>query len=196
MLVKLCWRIPKFEYWGHYLLDFLSSTAKDFPLPVWISIRYHCKIKRRTLEIFTNLSSRVYQLTFRNINDENIIICNLQEFFTTDLTGDLFFYWSLSDRKSPQVSRFLLRIAVLNSAVDWIVSIQPLIHNSLSLFFRHLRTVFKGTNNNWYDRYFYVAKLFSSPAISKLFVYLFVYFHFRWIVWERDIYNYKPSTNY
>ena len=38
----------------------------------------------------------------------------------------MFFYWSLSDRKSPQVSRTRLRIlAVLSNAVVWIVSTRP-----------------------------------------------------------------------
>ena len=36
------------------------------------------------------------------------------------------FHWSLSDSKSPQVSRTLLSIlAVLNNAVVWIVSTRP-----------------------------------------------------------------------
>ena len=41
------------------------------------------------------------------------------------------FYWSLSDHKSPQVSRTLLSIlADLNSAVIWMVSTRVLISNS------------------------------------------------------------------
>ena len=38
----------------------------------------------------------------------------------------MFFHWSLSDCKSPQVSRTLLSIlAVLNNAVVWMVSTRP-----------------------------------------------------------------------
>ena len=43
----------------------------------------------------------------------------------------MIFHWSLSDSKSPQVSRTLLRIlAVLSNAVVWIVSTRPPTFNS------------------------------------------------------------------
>ena len=46
------------------------------------------------------------------------------EFFTSVLADG--FHWSLSDSKSPQVSRTRLRIlAVLSNAVIWIVSTRP-----------------------------------------------------------------------
>ena len=42
------------------------------------------------------------------------------------------FHWSLSDSKSPQVSRTRLRIlAVLSKAVIWIVSVRPPISKSI-----------------------------------------------------------------
>ena len=45
------------------------------------------------------------------------------------------FYWSLSDSKSPPVSRTLLSImAVLNNVVVWMVSTRPLISKSSSSF--------------------------------------------------------------
>ena len=45
------------------------------------------------------------------------------------------FHWSLSNSKSPQVSRTLLSIlAVLNNAVVWMVSIHPLTSKSSSPF--------------------------------------------------------------
>ena len=45
------------------------------------------------------------------------------------------FHWSLSDSKSPQVSRTRLRIlAVLNNAVVWIVSTRQPISKSFRLF--------------------------------------------------------------
>ena len=51
-------------------------------------------------------------------------------------------HWSLSDSKSPQVSRTLLSIlAYLNNAVVWMVSTRPLIFNSSSTFISLLVTV-------------------------------------------------------
>ena len=45
------------------------------------------------------------------------------------------FHWSLSDNKSPQVSRTLLSIlAVLNDVVVWMVSTRPPISKSSSSF--------------------------------------------------------------
>ena len=52
------------------------------------------------------------------------------------------FHWSLSDSKSPQVSRTLLSIlAVLNSAVVWMVSTRPPTSRSSSPFSNPLVTV-------------------------------------------------------
>ena len=52
------------------------------------------------------------------------------------------FQWSLSDRKSLQVTRTLLSIlADLNNHVVWIVSIHPLISDSSSPLSKSLRTV-------------------------------------------------------
>ena len=53
----------------------------------------------------------------------------------------LVFHWNLSDSKSPQVSRTLLSIlAVLNSAVVWIVSTRPPIHIHFFLIMVRIRT--------------------------------------------------------
>ena len=52
------------------------------------------------------------------------------------------FHWSLSDSKSPQVSRTLLSIlAVLNNAVVWMFSTRLPISQSSSLFSHPLVTV-------------------------------------------------------
>ena len=52
------------------------------------------------------------------------------------------FHWSLSDRKSPQVSRTLLSIlAVFNNAVVWMVSTRPPTSKSSSPFSNPLVTV-------------------------------------------------------
>ena len=54
----------------------------------------------------------------------------------------MFFHWSLSDSKSPQVSRTLLSIlAVLNNAVVWMVSTRPPTSKSSSPFSNPLVTV-------------------------------------------------------
>ena len=51
-------------------------------------------------------------------------------------------HWSLSDRKSPQVSRTLLSIlAVLNNIVVWMVSTRPPTSKSSSHFSNPLVTV-------------------------------------------------------
>ena len=47
----------------------------------------------------------------------------------------MIFHWSLSDSKSPQVSRIFLSIlAVLNNVVVWMVSTSPLTSKSSSPF--------------------------------------------------------------
>ena len=52
------------------------------------------------------------------------------------------FHWSLSDNKSPQVSRTLLSIlAVLNNAVVWMVSTRPPTFKSSSPFSNPLVTL-------------------------------------------------------
>ena len=52
------------------------------------------------------------------------------------------FHWSLSDSKSPQVSRTLLSIlAVLNNAIVWMVSTRPQTSKSSSPFSNPLVTV-------------------------------------------------------
>ena len=54
----------------------------------------------------------------------------------------MFIHWSLSDRKSPQVSRTLLSIlAVLNNAVVWMVSTRSPTFKSSSPFSNPLVTV-------------------------------------------------------
>ena len=52
------------------------------------------------------------------------------------------FHWSLSDNKSPQVSRTLLSIlANVSNAVIWIVSTRPIISKSSTSFTNFLVTV-------------------------------------------------------
>ena len=52
------------------------------------------------------------------------------------------FHWSLSDSKSPQISRTFLSILVnLNNAVIWMVPTRPFIYKSFGTFTNHLVTV-------------------------------------------------------
>ena len=52
------------------------------------------------------------------------------------------FHWSLSDSKSPQVFKTLLSIlAILNNAVDWMVSTRPPTSKSFNIFSNPLVTV-------------------------------------------------------
>ena len=70
-----------------------------------------------------------------------IIIIYSWEFFTSALV-DFFFYWRLSDSKSPQASRTLLNIlAVFNNAVVWMISTRPLNYKPSSPFNIPLVTV-------------------------------------------------------
>ena len=100
------------------------------------------------------------------------------EFFTSALADG--FHWSLSDSKSPQVSRFRLRIlAVLTNAVIWIVSTRPPTSKSSRPFNNPLVIVPKapitiGT--------FMFHSFFNSLAKSR---YLSFFSHsFRFIQWS------------
>ena len=81
------------------------------------------------------------------------------------------FHWSLSDSKSPQVSRTLLRIlADLNNLVVWLVSTRP-------LFF--LDDCSKRTNYNLYKHHFHVPHFFfNSQARSRYLSFFSLSFNF------------------
>ena len=67
------------------------------------------------------------------------------------------FLWSLSDSKSPQVSRTLLSIlADLNNAVVRMVSTRVFISKSSSPCYQTFGDCTERTNYNWYHRHFYV----------------------------------------
>ena len=93
------------------------------------------------------------------------------------------FHWSLSDSKSPQVSRTRLSIlAVLSNAVVWIVSTRPPISKSSRPFNNPLVTVPKAPITIGKNRFFHVPQLFYSLAKSR---YLsFFSFSFRFILWS------------
>ena len=78
------------------------------------------------------------------------------------------FHWSLSNSKSPQVSRILLSIlAVLNNVVVWMVSTRSLISKSSSPFNNHLVTVPKASITIGIIVTFMFHSFFNSLAKSR-----------------------------
>ena len=84
------------------------------------------------------------------------------------------FHWSLSDNKSPQVSR-RTRLGIsagLNSSVIWTVSILLLISNPLFPF-QTLRNRFRCSNYNWCHFHLHTFRLFfifgrrQGPSIFR-----------------------------
>ena len=74
------------------------------------------------------------------------------------------FHWSLSDHKSPQVSRTLLGIL---ADVKKCCSFDNLNSSRYFQIFQSLYQSFgdctKGTNYNWYNRHFHVPLFFPIP---------------------------------
>ena len=93
------------------------------------------------------------------------------------------FHWSLSDSKSPQVSRTLLSIlAVLNNVVVWMFSIRPPTSKSSRPFNNHLVTVPKAPITIGIIITFMFHSFFNSLARSK---YLSFFSHsFSFILWS------------
>ena len=91
--------------------------------------------------------------------------------------------WSLSDNKSPQVSRILLSIlADLNNAVVWMVPTRPLISESL---YQSFGDCTKNTNYNRYNRHFHVPQFFQFPSKVQVLILLFIFFQFYCVVsWD------------
>ena len=90
------------------------------------------------------------------------------------------FYWSLSDSKSPQVSRTLLSIlAVLNNVVIWIVSPRPVISKSSCLCINPLITVLRAPITIGINVTFMFQRVFFQfPTKVEVFILLFYYLHF------------------
>ena len=75
----------------------------------------------------------VRQRFFFFLLSRKILVFNIILLICEDFTPVIVFYWSLSDRKSLQVSRTLIRILVdFNNAVVWMVSTCSLISKSSS----------------------------------------------------------------
>ena len=92
------------------------------------------------------------------------------------------FHWSLSDSKSPQVSRTLLSIlAVLNNAVVWMVPTCPPVYKS-SFPFSYCS---KSTNYNWYNCHLHVPQFFFNSLARSRYFSLFSY-SFSFILWSAE----------
>ena len=78
------------------------------------------------------------------------------------------FHWSLSDSKSPQVTRTLLRIlAVLNNPVVWVVSTRPPTSKSSSPFNNPIVTVPKAPITIGIIVTFMFRSFFNSPTRTR-----------------------------
>ena len=90
------------------------------------------------------------------------------------------FHWSLSDRKSPHISRTLLNIlAVFNNAVIWMVSTRPPNSKSPRSFDNHLVTVPKapitiGTIVSFMFHIFFFNSL-ARPRYLSFFSHSFIF---------------------
>ena len=107
------------------------------------------------------------------------------------------FHWSLSDSKSPQVSRILLSIlAVLNNVIVWMVSTRPPTSKSSSPFSNPLVTVPKAPITIGIIVTCMFLIFFNSLAKST---YLSFFSHsFSFIVVKRNskVYNFANSLSF
>ena len=93
------------------------------------------------------------------------------------------FYWSLSDGKSPQVSRTLLSIlVVLNNAVIWMVSTRPPTSKSASSFNNLLVTVPNAPITIGIVVTFMFHSFFQFPRKVEVPIVLFTFFQFYSVV--------------
>ncbi len=93
------------------------------------------------------------------------------------------FHWSLSDSKSPQVSKTLLSIlAVLKNSVAWMVSTRPPTSKSSSPFNNPLATVTKAPITIVIIVTFMFHSFFNSLARSRYLSFFSHSFHF--ILWS------------
>ena len=136
----------------------------------------------------------VFLLFFSIVNRDSLIHLLLlllllllftpSEFFTSALADG--FHWSLSDSKSPQVSRTLLSIlAVLNNAVVWMVTTQPPTSKSSRPFNNPLVTVTKATISIGIIVTFMFHSFFQISSEVEVLILLFPLFQFYSVV-SRD----------
>ena len=103
------------------------------------------------------------------------------------------FHWSLSDNKSPQVSRTLLSIlADLNNAVVWIVSACLVISKSSSLYTNPSVSVPRApVTIDIIVTFKFRSFFFQFHSHVKLLIPLFALFQFYpWIRWDSKVHNF------
>ena len=123
--------MEKFKILAQFALDRLPLLAVSSPILFLL----------HSLIMWSQSPHNPHMSSLSSLNLHLHIIIHSLELFTSAL-ADGFFYWSLSDSKSPQVSRTLLSIlAVLNNAVVWMVSTRPPTSKSSSPFSNPLVTV-------------------------------------------------------
>ena len=103
-------------------------------------------------------------------------------------------HWSLSDSKSPQVSRILPSIlVVLNNIVVWMVSTHPLSSKSSSPFNNPLATVPKAAIMIGKIVTF-MFQFFQFPTKVQVLILLFTFFQFYFVVnWDSKVHNFASS---
>ena len=123
-----------------------------------------------------------------------LVVVIILESFSHQLTL-MVFHCSLSDSKSPQVSRTLLSIlAALNNPEVWVVSAHPLISKSSNPFINFFGNCTMSTNYNSYNRHFHVLQFLQFPSKVEVFIRLFNFFQFYSVVnWDNRDHNFASS---
>ena len=105
------------------------------------------------------------------------------------------FLWSLSDSKSPQVSRTLLSIlAVLSNAVVWMVSTRPPTSKSSSPFNNPLVIVPNAPITIGIIVTFMFHSFFQFSSKVDVLILLFTFFQFHSVVrWDSKVHNFANS---
>ena len=105
------------------------------------------------------------------------------------------FHWSLSDSKSPQVSRTLLSIlAVRNNAIVWMVSTRPPTSKSSSPFSNPLVTVPNAPNTIGIIVTCMFLSFFQFPSKVEVLTLLFTFFQFYSVVSRDNKVDYFASS--
>ena len=105
------------------------------------------------------------------------------------------FHWSLSDSKSPQVSRTLFNIlTVLNNAVVWMVSTRPPTSKSSSLFDNSLVIVPKAPITIGKIVTFMLHSFFLFPSKVEVLILLFTFLQFYYVVKKDSKFYYFANS--
>ena len=139
-------------------------------------------MRKKHLIIILFLLRNIFYLTSVMPIKHVLLYYTLQNFHTS--ISLIVFYMSLSDGKTPQVSRTLLSIlADLNNAVVWMISARPPIINSSSPFTKPLGIILSTQITISIAATFIFHSLFSSLTRSK-YLYLagsfFINYHQVW----------------